>query len=201
MHLNQQSCVIFSIFARTSSSKDNYFFKSGYNSQCSSFSKNKHTPHTHMRAHNFSNHNAPELETEFWTFLCSEPFCRAICIWMPRSDLKSIEHEGASVPPTFCLSVVGCARTLQVACWGHLRVFRKHKGGGWATVFHLVILAKFSQCTASPWLFPPLSTVGIYLHAQCQATHQNERGQEGKALLGCHLVAWGSLDFGCHSLS
>ena len=46
MHLNQQSCVIFSIFARTSSSKDNYFCKSGCNSQCSSFSQNTHTHHT-----------------------------------------------------------------------------------------------------------------------------------------------------------
>lgn len=53
MRLNQQSCVIFSIFARTSSLKDNYFFKSGYNSQCSSFSKNTHAhtkrAHTHTR--------------------------------------------------------------------------------------------------------------------------------------------------------
>lgn len=59
MHLNQQSCVIFSIFARTSSSKDNYFFKSGYNSQCSSFSKNKHaspTHTTHTHAPTFSSH-------------------------------------------------------------------------------------------------------------------------------------------------
>lgn len=33
MHLNQQSCVIFSIFARTSTEEDEYFFKSGYSYQ------------------------------------------------------------------------------------------------------------------------------------------------------------------------
>lgn len=75
MHLNQQSCVIFSIFARTSSSKDNYFFKNGCNSQCSSFSKNKdtHPIHTVFPA------TRPELETEFWTF-CSKTFCRSLFV-------------------------------------------------------------------------------------------------------------------------
>ena len=67
MHLNQQSCVIFSIFARTSSSKDNYFFKSGCNSQCRSFlQKQTHSPHTVFPT------NVPELEIEFWTF-CLKP--------------------------------------------------------------------------------------------------------------------------------
>lgn len=61
MHLNQQSCVIFSIFARTSTSKDNYFFKSGCNSQCSSFLQ-KQTLTTHTR---FSSHMSLNWKLSF----------------------------------------------------------------------------------------------------------------------------------------
>lgn len=84
MHRNQQSCVIFSIFARTSSSEDNYFFKCGYNSQCSSFSKHTHAPHTQC-----FQPRAPELETEFWISFCSKTSCRSVLVSERSSPTRS----------------------------------------------------------------------------------------------------------------
>ena len=113
MHLNQKSCVIFSIFARTSSSKDNYFFKSGCNSQCRSFlQKQTHSPHTVFPT------NVPELEIEFWTF-CLKPIAgqswylnkiNLILRCFTSMYFRFFHHEMNITPEKFQ------AKILQVAC-------------------------------------------------------------------------------------
>lgn len=86
MHLNQQSCVIFSIFARTSSLKDN-FFKVVTIHNAAVSPKTKHTPHTHAFP---ATH--PIWKPSFWTF-CSKTFCRSIFVFeMIQTNLKSIEY-------------------------------------------------------------------------------------------------------------
>lgn len=78
MHLNQQSCVIFYIFARTSSLKDSYFLKSGYNSQCSSFSKT----YTHTHTHKFPSHMPLNWKLSFGPFSLSQNLLHInLCLW------------------------------------------------------------------------------------------------------------------------
>lgn len=104
MHLNQQSCVIFSIFARTSSSKDNYFFRSGYKSTMQRFlQKQTRTlppPHTHTDTHaQFFQPRAPELETEFRPFLRSKPLCSQTGPARPTPTWSQLNVKALLPPP------------------------------------------------------------------------------------------------------
>ncbi|KAF6104526.1 hypothetical protein HJG60_011430 [Phyllostomus discolor] len=92
MPLNQQSCVTFSIFARTLSPKGSHSFGSGYNLQCTSLSA-----HTHMHTHTpprVLQPRAPELEPELRTVPCSQPSAGPSLYRRDRPLLEPVEQQG-----------------------------------------------------------------------------------------------------------
>lgn len=151
------------------------------------FLQNQYAPHTHT--HTFSSHMPLNWKLSFGPSSVPNPSAGQSVFECPaptwnQSNTKALLSCTPSVSRSW-----GAPGTLRVACWGHLQVFRKWKGGGWAIIcLPFGDRAKFSQCTAHPGssllclLFGMTSTLSARRHART-------RGQEGKALLGCHLVA------------
>lgn len=177
MHLNQQRCVTFSIFARTLSSKDNYSkVVTIHNAAVSPKS------HTHTRTQ-FLQLHAPELETELWIFSYSKIFCRLIVVfeWFhPTCNQLSIKALYCTYFWFFHremnLSLEKChARMPQVAC--EAAWYYDAKMVDWPVfVFHLATLQ--SSVKHDLTMARVLCLYWCYLcaHARPKATQNGHEG-------------------------